>query len=160
MVFYFETIYTCILKWFMYIHNKNYDITIVLYCNLKSDRNYVNSVLYIFFWWYIYAGLICVNKKHEHLHVTLSAINVSYLKSYPFKKYCSIPSLWNPDKPCCSVLHHRTINVCVDSAIMLWRWSNGAIARLRWCNDKGAMARRSDNALRWYDRDNATVMVW
>lgn len=144
----------------MYIHNKNYDITIVLYCNLKSDRNYVNSVLYIFFWWYIYAGLICVNKKHEHLHVTLSAINVSYLKSYPFKKYCSIPSLWNPDKPCCSVLHHRTINVCVDSAIMLWRWSNGAIARLRWCNDNGAMARRSDNALRWYDRDNATVMVW
>lgn len=144
----------------MYIHNKNYDITIVLYCNLKSDRNYVNNVLYIFFWWYIYAGLICVNKKHEHLHVTLSVINVSYLKSYPFKKYCSIPSLWNPDKPCCSLLHHRTINVCVDSAIMLWRWSDGPIARLRWCNDNGAMARRSDNALRWYDRDNATVMVW
>lgn len=158
MVFYFETIY--ILKWFMYIHNKNYGITIVLYCNLKSDRNYVNSVLYIFFWWYIYARLICVNKKHEHLHVTLSVINVSYLKSYPFKKYCSIPSLWNPDKPCCSVLHHRTINVCVDSAIMLWRWSDCAIARLKWCYDNGAMARRSDKALRWYDMDNATVMVW
>lgn len=59
--------------------------------------------------------------------------------------------------------------VCVDSAIMRWRWSDGVITMKRWCDMARTMIRWCDNAMtmvRCHDEaierqhDGAIAMTW
>lgn len=79
----------------------------------------------------------CINLKHIAKIHNILHVPILPNKSLLRENVALITGYYEIQKgPYSSLLHHRTIDICVDSAIMQCQWSNGTLY-----DDDGAMVR-------------------
>lgn len=98
----------------------------------------------------------CINLKHIAKIHNILHVPILSNKSLLREKLALITGYYEIQKgPYSSLLHHRTIDICVDSAIMRWQWSYGTMTMERWCvNAMMMMMMRKHTKLQ---RDDAMV---